>query len=464
MKDNRIIVGLDIGTTKISTVIGELGPDGVLDVIGEGTVPSEGMKKGAVVNLERTTAAIRQSVAAAERVAGVKVHEAYVGVAGAHIRALTSHGLAAIRRNQEITRADVERAIENAKAVPMDPNIEVIHSLPQEYVIDGQEGIKNPVGMQGVRLEVDVHIVTGASGPLANLRRCISEAGLGTKQLVLQAYASGLAVLDASETESTVVLIDIGGGTTDVGVFRRGNLAHSAVIPIGGDHITADLAQILKIPLEEAERIKRKYGSALPDLADPDLSLEITQGGSVTSISAFELSRIIKPRVAEIYSLVRDQIDAALGPIELVASSVILTGGASLMRGTAELARDRFRLPVRLGRPRGIEGLTDVVSSPAHATAVGLARYGAVYDHEGGPLATRSPEPRTVPVPNVPFSTPEATPTPVVRDGRTEPRGDTRPTAPVTPPAAEPPQKAAASNGTGKGFMDRVREFFKDWF
>ncbi|WP_045234648.1 cell division protein FtsA, partial [Deinococcus pimensis] len=369
MKDNLIIVGLDIGTTKITTVIGEIGADGAVDIIGEGTVPSEGMKRGAVVNLERTTHAIKQSVAAAERVAGVKVTEAFVGVSGNHIRAITSHGLAAIRRQQEISRADVDRAIENARAVPLDPNLEVIHALPQEYVIDGQEGIKNPVGMHGVRLEVDVHIVSGTSGPLANLRRCATEAGVQVRGFVLQSLASGLSTLDTAEQEQTVVLIDIGGGTTDVGVFKRGNLAHSANIPIGGDHVTADLAQILKIPFDEAERVKRKYGAALPELAETDLTLEITSaGGNVHAISAYELSRVIKPRLAEIFNLVRDEIDGALGPVELVAGSVVITGGGSLLRGTSELARDRFRLPVRVARPRGVGGLTDIVASPTHAT------------------------------------------------------------------------------------------------
>ncbi|MEW6422394.1 MAG: cell division protein FtsA, partial [Deinococcota bacterium] len=233
----------------------------------------------------------------------------------------------------------------------------------------------------GVRLEVDVHIVAGTAGPLLNLRRCVQEAGLKVEGFVLQALASGLATLEAAEQAQTVIVIDMGGGTTDVGVFKRGNLAHSACIPLGGEHVTADLAQILKIPHEEAENVKRKYGAAVPELADPDLTLEITSAnGSTHAISAFELSRIIKPRLAEIFGMVRDEIDQVLGPAELVAQSVVLTGGASQLRGTAELARDRFRLPVRLGRPRGIGGLTDIVSGPAHATGVGLVLYGIGQD------------------------------------------------------------------------------------
>lgn len=436
MRDSRIVVGLDIGTTKICTVIGEVGSDGVLDIIGEGTVPAEGLKRGVVVNLERTMASIRSSIASAERVAGVQVNDAFVGVAGGHVRALTSHGLAAIRRHQEITRGDVDRAIENARAVPLDPNLEVLHVLPQEYVVDGQEGIKNPVGMHGVRLEVDVHIVTGAQGPLANLRRCVTDSGVGVAAMALQAYASGLAVLEPNEEDGTTVLIDIGGATTDVGVFRRGNLAHSAVVPLGGDHVTQDLHQILKIPHDEAERVKRKYASAVPELADQDLFLEVTQGGVVTSVSAFELSRIVKPRVAEIFNLVRAEIDAALGPVELIAGNVVLTGGSSLMRGMVELARERFKLPVRVGKPRGVAGLTDVVSSPTHATAVGLVRYGIMQGATRGATPARL-EPVRVGATGAPID-----------DGPGDRAGH-----------AQPDERPA-----GPSLWERIRSIFKEWF
>lgn len=450
MKDNPIIVGLDIGTTKITTVIGEVGEGGIVDIIGEGSVPSEGMKRGAVVNLERATHAIRQSVQSAERVSGVRVESVFVSVAGNHVKAITSHGLAAIRRHQEITQPDVDRAIENARAVPLDPNLEIIHTLPQEYVVDGQEGIKNPVGMHGVRLEVDVHIVAGTAGPLLNLRRCVQEAGLKVEGFVLQALSSGLATLEAAEQSQTVIVIDLGGGTTDVGVFKRGNLAHSACIPIGGDHVTADLAQILKLPHEEAENVKRKYGAAVPELADPDLTLEITTAsGSTHAISAFELSRIIKPRLSEIFGMVRDEIDQALGPIELVAQSVVLTGGASLLRGTTELARDRFRLPVRLGRPRGIGGLTDIVSGPGHAGGVGLVLYGIGQDGKV-PVSVFREEPAAAPTP---------APKPVPED----PRGKAAATVTVVTPAAPtaPPKKEKDKDAPN--LMTRVRGFFKDW-
>lgn len=381
MKDGSIIVGLDIGTTKITTVIGEVTPGGGVDIIGEGSVPSEGMKRGSVVNLERATQAIRQSIETAQRVSGVPVRSVFVSVAGNHAKAITSHGLAAIRRNQEINQSDVDRAIENARAVPLDPNLEILHTLPQEYVVDGQEGIKSAVGMHGVRLEVDVHIVAGTAGPLLNLRRCVQEAGVKVEGFVLQGLASGLATLEANEQLQTTIVIDMGGGTTDIGVFKRGNLAHSACIPIGGDHVTSDLAQILKIPMEEAENVKQRYGAALPELAEQDLTLEITTaGGSTHAITAFELSRIIKPRINEIFSLVRDEIDQALGPVELVAQSVVITGGAAKLRGVVELARDRFNRPVRLGQPRGIGGLSDLVSKPEFACSVGMVLYGIRQD------------------------------------------------------------------------------------
>jgi cell division protein FtsA len=440
--NSKIIVGLDIGSTKITTVIGEVGADGVLDIIGEGTVPSEGLKRGVVVNLERATGSIRAAIAAAERVAGVSVQDVFVGVAGGHLRALTSHGLAAIRRGQQIAKSDIDRAVENARAVPLDPNLEIIHVLPQEYTVDGQEGIKNPLGMHGVRLEVDVHIVTGSQGPLANLRHCVSQAGVHVNGLVLQGYASGLSTLEAAEEDTTTVLIDIGGGTTDVAVFRRGNLAHSAVLPLGGDHVTQDLAQILKIPADEAERVKKKYGSAVPELADPELNLELTQNGVVPSVSAYDLSRIIKPRVAEIFNLARAEIDSVLGPVELIAGGVVLTGGTALMRGVVELARERFKLPVRVGKPRAVAGgLNALIGTPTHATAVGLIVYGADHEAQSGAIRTE-----TTFDPGTP-----------VKVGATDAAmGELE-------PAFEARERVGATSDK-PGILDRIRSFFKDMF
>ena len=372
----NIVVGLDIGTTKICTVIGEIASDGVLDIIGEGTVPSDGLRKGVVVNLERTIAAIRQSIVAAERMAGVEISNVWLGVAGSHLKAMTSHGMSAIRRGQEITASDVERTIENAKAIPLESNMEVIHVLPQEYVVDGNDGIKDPIGMSGIRLEVDVHIIAGAQGPLQNLRRCARDAGVEVNGMVVQALASGLSVLNTSEKEVTTLLIDIGGGTTDVGVFRRGILAHSAVIPLGGDHITQDISQLLRIPPDEAERVKKRYGVAVPDLADRDVVLEVANPNYTTSLTTFELAQVIRPRVIEILDLVKQNIEQRMGALELLAGNVVITGGASLMPGLEQVSTERFRLPPRIGKPHAISGLVDVVSSPAHATAVGLVRHG----------------------------------------------------------------------------------------
>ena len=381
MSDERIIVGLDIGTTKITTVIGEVPSDGVLDVIGEGTVASDGLRKGVVVNLEKTVASVRESIAAAERVAGVEVTHAWLGVGGTHLEALTSHGMAAIRRGQEVTRADLERTIENARAVPMESHMDILHVIPQEYVVDGNEGIKDPVGMSGVRLEVDVHVIAGSHGPLSNLRRCAEDAGVHVEGLVVQSLASGLAVLGDAERDLTTLMIDIGGGTTDVGVFRRGVLAHSAVIPLGADHVTQDISQLLRIPPDEAERVKRLHGVAQPELAERDVVLEVTNPGYTASISTFELAQVIKPRVMEILDLAKRDVEQHMGALELNAGSVVVTGGGSLMPGVEQLASERFRLPVRTGAPHGISGLTDVVSEPTHATAVGLVRYGMLHGH-----------------------------------------------------------------------------------
>ncbi|WP_298629766.1 cell division protein FtsA [uncultured Thermus sp.] len=383
-----IIAGLDVGTSKVTTVIGELAPDGVLDIIGEGTVPSQGLKRGVVVNLERTTEAIRQSVHQAERVAGVKVERVILGVGGPHLKSVTSHGLAAIRRGQSIGMADVERAIEQAKAYPFDSELELLHALPLEFKVDGQEGIRDPVGMAGVRLEVDVHLVAAGRGPLANLRRAVEDAGLEIEALVAQPLASGLGVLGPEEEHMTVLLLDVGGGTTEVAVFREGRLAHSSVLPLGGDHVTQDIAQLLKIPFEEAERVKRKYGAALPELADPELVLEINQeGGSLGEVPAPELARIIRPRLREILHLARQSVDEALGPLEIKVNRVILTGGSALLKGFDLLARQQYSLPVRVGKPHGVSGLTDVVATPGHATAVGLVRYATT-------LPMPAPEPR----------------------------------------------------------------------
>lgn len=387
MSDERILVGLDVGTTKVTTVIGEIAGDGVLDVIGEGTVASDGLRKGVVANLERTVQAIRASIDAAERVAGVEVTSVWLGVGGPHLTSFTSHGMAAIRRGQEVTRADLERTIDNARAVPMEQDVELLHVIPQEYVVDGNDGIKDPVGMSGVRLEVDVHVVAGGRGPLANLRRAVEDAGVAVDGLVVQALASSLAVLGDADEDVTTLVIDVGGGTTDVAVVRRGVLAHAAVLPVGGDHVTQDIAQLLRIPPDEAERVKRLHGVAQPELADRDVVLEVANPGYTASLSTFELAQVIKPRMMEILDLAKREVETHLGALELNAGHVVLTGGGSRLAGAEPLATERLRLPVRIAGPQGVSGLTDVVSAPTHATAVGLVRHAT--RHAAPPASTR---------------------------------------------------------------------------
>ncbi|MBI3962613.1 MAG: cell division protein FtsA [Deinococcus sp.] len=367
MSTGRLVVGLDIGTTKICTVIAEADASEGLRIVGEGTVPSHGVKRGMVVDIEQTAQAVAQSLEAAERVAGVEITSAWVGVAGSHIRARLRQGTVPVRR-REVGPEDMQRALDAATSV--DPAMELIHRLPLEYTVDGQDGISAPSGMSGSKLAVDLLVVSGATGALANLRKVVSDNGLVVQGLALQALASGNAVLTPTEREVTTILIDIGGGTTDVGVFRRGQLAHAAVIPLGGDHVTSDIAQILKLPPPEAEALKLRHGAAIPALAQGEFTVQGER------LSAWELSEIVAPRMREIFDLARRELEK-LGPVELLAHSLVLTGGGAMLRGTVELARERFRLPTRLGAPQELAGLSDVVSSPAHATAVGLARFGS---------------------------------------------------------------------------------------
>ncbi len=414
----RLLVGLDIGTTKVTAVIGERAPDGVLDVIGEGTVPSEGIRRGAVVNLEKAAEAIKRAVHAAKRVAGVEVDRAFVAVGGPQLQSHTSNGLAAIRRGQTIRPEDVERAIEQARAYPLEGDRELLHVEPLEFRVDGQEGIHDPVGMTGVRLEVDVLLVSTAAGPLANLRRAVEAAGLGIEALAAGPYAAGLGVLLPEEREMNTVVLDLGAGTTGVSYFKEGRLAYAGVLPLGGEMVSADIAKLLKIPFEEAERIKKKYGAAVPELADPELVLEINQAGHAAGgIPAPELARIIRPRVREIFMLARKALEDTVGPIEVAASKLVLTGGGALLPGTDDLARRDFGLPVRLGRPAGVEGLADLVASPAYAVAVGLIHYGEA----------AAPKPSRFPL---------------------------RKHAP----------KAAPEGRPGHGLWERIKAFFKDFF
>lgn len=379
MKDSRTVVGLDIGTTKITTIIGEQAADGSIDIIGQGTAENEGIDRGAVVNFEHTVQAIRESVHRAERVAGVRVDDVYATVSGAHAKAITSRGLAAVRRGSEISQDDVDRAIENAGAVRLDPNLEVLHLLPQDFEVDGQKGIRNAVGMQGVRLEVDVHIVAGTVGPLMNLRRCVQEAGYRLNGWVLHAYASGIATVMPSERNQSILVADIGGNSTDIAIFKRGHLAHSSSVPVGADHVSSDMAQLLHLTPEEADSLKKRYGVALPYLADSELSLQITTpAGRKHTVAAQDISRIIKARMSEIFDLVRDEAEVISSqPFEALVNQVVITGGGSGLEGSAELARDHFRLPVRVGTPVAhVGGLRDIVNGPEYAAGVGLVLFG----------------------------------------------------------------------------------------
>mgnify|MGYP000082392997 CR=1 FL=1 len=374
-KRDDLIVGLDIGTTKICVLVAEPTPRG-LDVIGIGTHPSHGLRKGVVVNIDATVNSIRRAVEEAELMAGCEIASAYVGIAGGHIKGINSEGVVALK-SKEVTEADIRRVIDAAKAVAIPMDREVIHIVPQEYIVDGQDGIKDPLGMSGVRLEVKVHIVTGAVTSAQNLIKCANRAGLAVNDIVLQQLASSLAALTPQEKELGVALVDVGGGTTDIAIFHRGSIKHTAVLSLAGDQITNDIAIGLRTPIEEAEKIKKKYGCALASLVPKEEKIEVPmvgdRGGRIVSRAL--LAEIIEPRVEEIFTLVQKEI-ASSGFQRLIASGVVLTGGTALLEGVVELAEQIFDLPVRRGYPQGVGGLVDIVRNPIFATAVGLVLYG----------------------------------------------------------------------------------------
>ncbi len=383
-KDDRLVVGLDIGTTKICTIVAECGNGGPPEIIGLGTSPSRGLRKGVVVNIELTVDSIKRAVEEAELMAGVEVDSVFAGIAGGHIKGFNSRGVIAISgKNREVTQADIDRVIEAAKAIAIPVDREVIHVLPQEFIIDDQGGIKEPLGMSGIRLEAEVHIVTGAVTSAQNLIKCINRAGLEVQDIVLQQLASSEASLTSDEKELGIILIDIGGGTTDIAVFVEGSIWHTAVLPLGGDHLTNDIAIGLRTPTAEAEEIKKKYGCALASLVKGDETIEVPSVGSRRPrvLSRQMLCEIIQPRLEEIFTLVGQEVKRA-GYDEAVAAGVVLTGGASIMEGVPELAEQIFDLPARRGFPTGVTGLVDVISSPIYATGVGLVLYGAEHRME----------------------------------------------------------------------------------
>jgi len=379
-KQSNIVVGLDIGTTKICVIVGEVTENGI-DIIGIGTHPSKGLRKGVVVNIDSTVASIQKALEEAELMAGCQITKVFAGIAGGHIKGFNSHGVIAIK-DGEVTPQDVRRVIDAAKAVAIPMDREVIHVIPQEFIVDDQDGIMDPIGMSGVRLEAKVHIVTGAVTSAQNIIRSANRAGLDVVDIALQQLASSEATLAPDEKELGVALVDIGGGTTDIAVFHGGSLKHTAVLAVGGNHITSDIAVGLRTPMVEAEKIKRKYGCALTSKIQKDETIEVPSvgGRKPRVLSRQILGEIIEPRVHEIFELVQSEI-AEAGYDSLLTSGIVLTGGAVMMDGMTELAEQIFNLPVRRGIPRGIGGLVDVVSSPMYATGVGLVIYGS--RHQG---------------------------------------------------------------------------------
>ncbi len=379
---HTVVTGLDVGTTKVCAIIAEVTAVGGLDIIGIGTSPSRGLRKGVVVNIDSTVEAIKKAVGEAEQMAGVEVGSVYAGVSGGHIRGVNSRGVVAVSgKNREVSRADLERALEAARAISIPPDREIIHVLPQSYVVDDQDGVKEPLGMSGVRLEVEVHIVTAAVTSVQNVIRSVNRAGLTVEDIVLEPLASSEAILSPDEKELGVLLIDLGGGTTDVALFRDGAIWHTGVLALGGDHISNDIAVGLRTPTAEAESLKKRHGCALTALVREDETVDVPSvgGRKPRQLSRQILSEIIQPRVEEIFTLVARDL-ARAGLQDAPAAGVVVTGGTSIMEGVPELAAQVFDLPVRRGVPEDVGGLGDVVQSPIYATGVGLALYGVGAD------------------------------------------------------------------------------------
>ncbi|MBI3772970.1 MAG: cell division protein FtsA [Gammaproteobacteria bacterium] len=382
--DKNLIVGLDIGTSKVVAIVAEITASGEMEIIGLGSHPSRGLKKGVVVNIESTVQSIQRAVEEAELMAGCEIHSVYAGIAGSHIRSLNSHGIVAIR-DTEVAAADVERVIDAAKAVAIPADQRIIHVIPQEFIIDKQEGIREPVGMSGVRLEAKVHMVTGAVSAAQNIIKCVQRCGLEVEDIILEQIASSHAVLTEDERELGVCLVDIGGGTTDIAVFTDGAIRHTAVIPIAGDQVTNDIAVALRTPTQFAEDIKIKYACALTQLASPDETIEVPGVGDRPSrrLARQTLAEVVEPRYEELLTLVQAELRRS-GFEDLVAAGIVLTGGSSKMEGVIDLAEEIFHMPVRLGVPQHISGLVDVVRNPIHATGVGLLFVGRQQRFERG--------------------------------------------------------------------------------
>jgi cell division protein FtsA len=374
--EKNLLVGLDIGTSKVVAIVGEVMPDGAIEVVGIGSHPSRGLKKGVVVNIESTVHSIQRAVEEAELMAGCQIHSVYAGIAGSHIRSLNSHGIVAIK-DKEVLPGDVERVIDAARAVAIPADQKILHILPQEFLIDNQEGIKEPVGMSGVRLEAKVHMVTGAVSAAQNIIKCVRRCGLEVDDIILEQLASSYSVLTEDEKELGICLVDIGGGTTDIAVFTEGSIRHTAVIPIAGDQVTNDIAVALRTPTQFAEEIKIKYACALTQMASADENIEVPSVGdrAPRRLARHTLAEVVEPRYEELLSLVQAELRRS-GFEDLVAAGIVLTGGSSKIEGLVELAEEVFHMPVRLGVPQYVTGLVDVVRNPIYATGVGLLLFG----------------------------------------------------------------------------------------
>ncbi|ARS54227.1 cell division protein FtsA [Kushneria konosiri] len=376
---SNMVVGLDIGTSKVVAIVGQPTDDGGIEIAGIGSHPSHGMKKGVVINIESTVQSIQRAVEEAELMAGCDIHSVYVGIAGSHISSMNSDGVVAIKE-REVAPSDIDRVIDSARARAISEGQRILHVLPQEYAIDTQEGIREPLGMSGVRLEARVHLVTAALNAVQNIEKCVRRCGLEVDDIILEQLASSYAVLTEDERELGVCMVDIGGGTTDIAVFTEGAIRHTAVIPIAGDQVTNDIAMALRTPTQYAEDIKVKYACALTQLASSDEMIKVPSVGDrpARDLSRQHLAEVVEPRYEELFTLVREELRRS-GYEDLVAAGIVLTGGTSRMEGVAELAEEIFHMPVRIACPQNVRGLADVVRNPIYSTGVGLLLYGMKY-------------------------------------------------------------------------------------